>query len=262
MSVYQCRKTASQRLSGCYSEGFFVVMIFLAAFLIYKLLDIAQSAFILYNHNGEPHSLFYSSVPWELLMKAAFSLLAFAALSPLITGGIWWFFQTAGGGDNRSILKLYTGFKLNVKAMRLYSAMWLVGTLSLLPTGVCFTAAYRLFDRAALSEDRPLLLFISLQVFMAGVFLIGLCLKSLSAYILAPFIFINRPETGIVKTMRLSRRIMYGSELEVLKLMGLCLLPMLPLVTVPFVLPKAMMSLSVFACDRMKIWSNAHGNDL
>ena len=52
-------------------------------------------------------------------------------MSPLITGGLWWFYQTVSGGDNRSILKLYTGFKLNMRAAFLYGIMWILSMISL-----------------------------------------------------------------------------------------------------------------------------------
>lgn len=110
-------------------------------------------------------------------------------MSPLITGGLWWFYQTVSGGDNRSILKLYTGFKLNMRAAFLYGIMWILSMISLLPSGFCWLFAYKLFHAVPDFSNQAVILFAVLQLFMAGVFLLGLYLKCLLTFILSPFIF-------------------------------------------------------------------------
>ena len=253
MTSSQCRKQAKQRLKGNYSEGFFVTAIVLAAFIIYKTADTVQSAMILYNNGGAADSLFQSRDIWDFLMKAALALLCFVLTSPLITGGVWWYYQTARGSDNRNILKLYAGFKLNVRAIRLYMTIWFLSMLSLLPSGVCFAGAYELFSELPEMNDQPLILFVTIQVFVLGIALSGLYLRCVTAFLPAPFIFISRPDKGVFSVLKMSARIMKGSKTEALKLIMIYLAMMLPIVTVPFVLPKAVMSLSVFSCDRMGV---------
>ena len=253
MTSSQCRKQAKERLKGSYSEGFFVTAIVLAAFIIFKIADTVQSAVILYNNGGNAESLFVSRGIWDFTMKAALSFLCFVLTSPLITGGVWWYFQTARGGDNRSILKLYTGFKLNVRAIRLYMSIWFLSMLSLLPSGICFAGAYELFSYLPKAEDQPFMLFITIQVFVLGIALLGLYLRCVTALLPAPFIFISQPDRGVFSVLKMSSNIMRGSKTEALKLILIYIVMMLPIVTVPFVLPKAVMSLSVFSCDRMGV---------
>ena len=253
MTSSQCRKQAKERLKGNYSEGFFVTAIVLAAFVIFKTADIAQSAVILYNNGGDAESLFHSRDIWDIAMKAALALLCFVLTSPLITGGVWWYYQTARGCDNRSILKLYTGFKLNVRAIRLYMTIWFLSMLSLLPSGICFASAYELFLHLPEMNDQPLMLFITIQVFVLGIALIGLYLRCITAFLPAPFIFISQPDRGVFAVLKMSVRIMKGSKIQALKLILTYIMLMLPIVTVPFVLPKAVMSVSVFSCDRMGV---------
>lgn len=258
MTTSECRKKSKLVLKGKYCEGFFVVMIFIVTCLIFKTLDIAKICFLLYNNNADTLSLFKTANIPDIFIKYLICLVTFLIATPLITGGVWWFYQTARGCDNKSILKLYTGFKLNFRALILYAIMWLTATLSLIPTGICFGLAGYIFDMAPYYQNQAAVLFISLQVFSFGIFLIGLYLKSMTSMLLAPFIFIKNPDKNVFKILNLSRKKIYGSKLECLKLILTYLPAMLPIVTIPFVLPKAIMSISIFACDRIgdKTWEN------
>ncbi|MDE5917675.1 MAG: hypothetical protein K2G62_06085, partial [Oscillospiraceae bacterium] len=65
----------------------------------------------------------------------------------------------------------------------------------------------------------------------------------------APFLFIMRPDTGAFRSVRMSRRLKKGRKSEFVKLI-LCYVPaMLPIVTIPFVLPKAVMSAALFISE-------------
>lgn len=251
MTTCECRKEASAILKKNYPESFFIVMSALSAFVLLKILDIAQTGFLLYNSNMGSDKLFVSSFFWEAALKIGTAALFLIVMTPLFTGGLWWFYQTASGNDNREVLKLYTSFSLNVRACFLYLTMWALTLLALLPSFLCFRAACYFYGKAALSADQALTLFTALQIFMAGVFLLGLYLRCVSKLFLAPFIFITHPDMNIFRIIRSSGKAIYGSKLECIKLMITYIPLMLPIVTIPFVLPRAVMSLSVFAKDRI-----------
>jgi hypothetical protein len=63
---------------------------------------------------------------------------------------------------------------------------------------------------------------------------------------------------NVFKILRMSGKKIYGYKLSALKLILTYIPVMLPVVTIPFVLPKAVMSVSVFACDRIgeEVWEN------
>ncbi len=258
MTTSECRKKAKEVLKGRYSESFFVVMVFLVAYLIYKLLDIFKVGAVLYNNSADTLALYKTGNISDIFIKYLFCIASFAVMTPLITGGLWWFYQTANRCDNKSILKLYTGFRLNIRSGILYGIMWLIGMLSLIPSGICFGGAGYIFSIAAEYKNQALILFIALQVFMAGIFFLGLYLKCISTIILAPFIFIKNPDKNPFKILSVARKKIYGSKLECIKLIMTYIPPMLLIVTIPFVLPKAVMSVSVFACDRIgdNVWDS------
>ena len=252
MNTSSYRHKAKEILKGRYGEGFFVVSVCIVAYLIFKAFDIAGAGIILYNNNADVSGLFRSGSIAEILLKIIRYIICFIVMSPLITGGLWWFYQTVSGGDNRSILKLYTGFKLNMRAAFLYGIMWILSMISLLPSGFCWLFAYKLFHAVPDFSNQAIILFAVLQLFMAGVFLLGLYLKCLLTFILSPFIFIKRPDTGAFKVMNMSRKKMYGVKLDFLKMIIAYIPAMLPLITIPFILPKAVMAASVFAEGRLK----------
>ncbi len=258
MTTTECRKKAGIILKGKYFEGIFVIMVLVVIYLIFKTIDIVKIGALLYNNNINILALYQTNSILDIFVKYLFGILAFAVMTPLITGGLWWFYQTANGEDNKNILKLYTGFKLNIRAFGLYTVMWILSTVSLLPTGLCWAVAGYIFDVVSEYPNQSIVLFISLQVFMFGVFFIGLYLKCISSIILAPFIFIKNPDRNIFKILNMARKKIYGSKLECIQLILTYILPMLPIVTIPFILPKAVMSFSVFACDRIgeNIWDS------
>ena len=100
MSNYECRKKASMLLKHRYGEGFFAVMIIIGAFFLLKIFDIAQIGLLLYNNGMDTKSLFHSSFIWELILKLCSAFITLAVMTPLITGGLWWFYETASGGDS------------------------------------------------------------------------------------------------------------------------------------------------------------------
>ncbi len=258
MSTYECRKKAKSVLKGKYAESFFVVMVCIVVYLIFKISDLVKIAVMLYNNDISVSVLFRTAGLSDLILKYLSGIIVFAVMTPLLTGGLWWFYQTACGEDNRSILKLYTGFKLNIRAAVLYAVMWLVTLLSLLPTGICWAVSVHLFSVVTEFRNQSVVLFVCLQLFMAGVFLLGLYLKAVCTIILSPFVFLKNPDMNVFRILNTSRKKIYGSKLEALKLILTYIPAMLPIVTIPFVLPKAVMSVSVFACDRIgeETWEN------
>lgn len=252
MSSAACRQRANEILKGKYAEGFFVVSVCIVVYLIFKVFDIAGAGVILYNNNVNVYQLFCSDNIAEIVIKVLRYILCFIIMSPLITGGLWWFYQTAAGEDNRSILKLYTGFRLNMRAARLYGLMWIISMLSLLPSGICWMLAYRLFCAISDFNSQGIVLFAVLQLFMAGIVLLSLYIKSMLTMILSPFIFIKHPDMSAFKVLKISGKKMYGAKLELLKMIIAYIPAMLPAVTIPFVLPKAVMAVSVFAGERLR----------
>ncbi|MGN0612517.1 MAG: hypothetical protein ACI4JB_01315 [Porcipelethomonas sp.] len=250
MSTAECRRKAASILKGCYGEGIFVVMVCITVYMIVKIADVFSAGFILFNSGGAS-GLFMTCSLWEGAAKLLLWVTGFAVMTPLLTGGLWWFYQTACGEDNRSILKLYTGFRLNLRAACLYAVMWLMGMLSLLPSGICWGAAVYVFRMIPGHTEQGVMLFAVLQLFMAGLFLLGLYLKCMTSMALAPFIFLRNPDRNIFGILHMSRKIIYGSKLECLKLVLTYIPAMLPVVTIPFVLPRAVMAVAVFARDRI-----------
>lgn len=236
MKISEYRHIAKKNLKGCYCEAFIVTALCLFVFLSFKAADLLR-AYVMSGYSG---SIIYS------LLKMAVTLLCFLLTTPLLTGGFWWFFQTACGEDNRSLLKLYSGFRLNCRAALLYAAMWIKSFFSLFPTAFCWTAAYvLLYGNTSLSQS--VTVFAAFQLFMLGIVFILLYFRTAASMALAPFMFISHPDKNPLRVLRESSVCMRGKKLEFIKLIFSFVPYMLPVVTIPFVIPSAVMAAAVFA---------------
>lgn len=232
MKISEYRSIAGTYLKGRYGEAFVVTAICLFVFVAFKAAAAAFYAF--------------SNTPFSSAAEAVITVICFFVMTPLLTGGFWWFFQTVCGQDNRNLLKLYSGFRLNSRAALLYAIMWVKGFLSLFPSAACFTGAYVvIYGNIGLASN--ISVFAAFQFFMLGIVLLGLYFSTSASMVLAPFIFISHPDRNPFRVIRSSSKLMKGQKLRFLRLIFVYIPAMLPVVTIPFVMPSAIMSAAVFA---------------
>lgn len=237
MKLSEYHSSAKAFLKGRYGEAFVVTAVYLFVTLTFRMA--VMLAVYTFNDGIYP-----------LVAEAVLTVLCFIITVPLLTGGVWWFYQTVSGGDNRNLLKLYSGGRLNRRAALLYIFMWVKGVVSLFPTALCWAAAYILiYGKFGLGAE--IAVFSAFQLVMLGVVLTALFASGLLSTVLAPFIFISRPDMNPFRVMRWSGRLMKGHKLEFIRLILKYLVFMLPLVTIPFVLPSSVMAVSVFANERL-----------
>lgn len=235
MKISDYRKISGAYLKGRYGEAFVVTAACLFVFLTFKTAE----ALAIYA---------ISDAKLSRIADAAITILRFIIMTPLITGGIWWFFRTVCGEDNSSLLKLYSGLRLNSRAALLYALMWSKGFFSLFPTAICFTVTYALlYGRIGLNGD--VTVFAAFQSAMLGTVLIFLYFNALASMALAPFLFIDRPDSNPFGVIRRSSKLMKGHKLRFFGLLIGYIPVMLPIVTIPFVMPSAVMSAAAFAKD-------------
>lgn len=232
MKISEYRSTAGEYLKGRYGEAFVVTAICLFVFVTFKTAAAAFYAF--------------SNTAFSPAVEAVITVICFFIMTPLLTGGFWWFFQTVCGQDNRNLLKLYSGFRLNRRAAVLYALMWVKGFLSLFPSAACFTGAYVLvYGNTGLESG--IALFGAFQLFMLGIALLGLYFSTAVSMIPAPFVFISHPDRNPFGVIRTSSKLMRGQKIRFFRLVLSYIPAMLPVVTIPFVMPSAVMSAAVFA---------------
>ncbi|MFR0950968.1 MAG: hypothetical protein ACLSFT_10795 [Ruminococcus callidus] len=104
------------------------------------------------------------------------------------------------------------------------------------------------------------LLFWAVQLLVLGVLcLLGWVYVCLGLWCV-PFVCFARPELPPWKVPAAAMQIMHGGRRELLALLGWYALQMLPLVTIPWVLPKAVLSVTVFCNLRCRLWCDAIAN--
>ncbi len=226
---------ARNYLKGRYGEAFIVTTLCLFVFVFFK-----SAAFIMIYAVGD--------MPYANLIETVGAIFSFIIMTPLMTGGFWWFFQTVCGGDNRSLLKLYSGLRLNTRAAILYALMWLKSFVSLIPSAVLLASSYVfLYGKTGFKDD--VILFAAFQSIVLGIVFFTLYFSTFASMALAPFLFISHPDKNPFKVLRESAKMMRGRKIKFMKLMLVFLPMMLPLITIPFVMPLAAMSAAAFAKD-------------
>lgn len=242
MKISEYRNIAGSYLKGRYGEAFIVTALCLFVFITFKAVGIAVMYIV-------------GNMPFFPIVEAAGTLFFFLIMTPLLTGGFWWFFQTACSEDNKNLLKLYSGFRLNRRAALLYALMWIKSFLSLFPSAICWTATY-VFLYGKTGIDSVYALFAAFQFFMLGVVFLGLYFSTFASMALAPFIFISHPDKNPFRVLRESSKIMKGRKFKFIRLILSFLPIMIFVVTIPFVMPSAVMSTAVFAKESINEWSN------
>ncbi len=237
MRISEYRNVAKTYLKGRYGEAFIVTALCLFVFITFKAIS-----FVI--------SYLAGNIPFSPIIEATETVICFVVMTPLLTGGFWWFFQTACDEDNKNLLKLYSGFRLNGRAVLLYALMWAKSFFSLFPSAICWTAAYIFFyGRTGLSATYSL--FASFQCIMLGIAFLGLYFSTFASMALAPFIFISHPDRNPFGVLRKSAKLMKGRKSKFLKLLFSFVPVMLLVVTIPFVMPRVAMSAAIFAKENM-----------
>lgn len=136
----------------------------------------------------------------------------------------------------------------------------LLRTLLLQAVTLCLFGAYQLGKTAAHRTEGAPYLFWAVQLLVLGVLcLLGWVYVCLGLWCV-PFVCFARPELSPWKVPVAAMQIMHGGRRELLALLGWYALQMLPLVTIPWVLPKAVLSVTVFCNLRCRLWCDAIAN--
>ncbi|MFQ9094041.1 MAG: hypothetical protein ACLR5S_06945 [Ruminococcus sp.] len=118
---------------------------------------------------------------------------------------------------------------------------------------LCLFGAYQLGKAGAAHTESAPYLFATVQLLVLGTLcLLGWCYVCLGLWCV-PFACFARPELPAWKVPLAAMRAMHGGRKELLALLGWYGLQMLPVVTIPWVLPQAVLSVTVFCNLRVQM---------
>lgn len=182
----------------------------------------------------------------RLIFNLAISVVGVVISTPFIVGAIWWYMQNARNEDNPndSIFKIYTCFRLNLRAVGLGLLIWLGNIFMIIPIILC---AYGIRKSFLLAMERGQGNF-RLVLIIIGFFVLGLILTLLYASIIvrmtvAPFIFVRNPNLSAFKIVYLAIKGTSDSR-GVLYRLFLSFALWIPIF--PFVLPYLLMSVAKY----------------
>ncbi|NLK70152.1 MAG: hypothetical protein GX286_01760 [Clostridiales bacterium] len=249
MNIREIKHEARLVLKERYWEAFVVVFACFGLYMLFKLVEIVVCTVLIYNKTIDISQLFYGGDTIWNVFKTMYSVFLFAAMVPVITGAVWWFSQAANRNEfsSDSVIQLYTCFKVNSRAILVYGLMWIIQFLSLIPSFIMLLGAYLIIEYYNISSD---ILYLAVQLIILSVASLALYIRATLSLILAPYIFIRHPMDNPFSIISISFRLMKGRKMQVLKLLlsyiGYLFLMAL-IVTIPFVVPEIMMSVTIFA---------------
>lgn len=127
----------------------------------------------------------------------------------------------------------------------------LLRTISLQPAALCLFGAYALAKTGAAHAESAPYLFAAVQLLLLGTLcLLGWVYVCLGLWC-APFVCFACPELSVWHIPFAALKIMRGGRKELLALLGWYAVQMLPLVTIPWLLPRAVLSVTIFCNIRV-----------
>ncbi len=249
MNIKEIKYKAKIAMKEKYWEAFVVVFACFGIYILFKLVEIMVTAILIYNNTIDISQLFSSNNTLWTIFKMLYAVFLFIAMVPVVTGAVWWFSQAVSKNEftSDSVIQLYTSFKVNSRAILVYGLMWVVQLLSLIPSCLLIFGAYTIIVHYNVNSD---ILYIAVQLIILAVVFLGLYIRVSLGLMLAPYIFIRHPMDNPFEIVSISFKLMRGKKMEALKLLlsYIVYLPLMALiVTIPFIIPKIMMSVTVFA---------------
>lgn len=212
---------------------------FTALLIMIQLLELFAAMLFLRIRREAPHALFTSdAVLWRLIQ-----------LVITIPGGlakIWYSWQIWLHCSKAAEMLPHQRRYAKGKMILLSLQNFCIRTLLLQSVPLCLFAAYQLAKIGAMHAESAPWLFGAVQMVVAAVLLflfwvyvsIGLCC--------VPFIWLTSPETPLWRAPILAMRVMHGKRKTFIAMLAWYGIPMLLIVTIPWILPQAVIAVVTF----------------
>ena len=187
--------------------------------------------------------------PGWCLLTLFWGMTGFAVLLP-VRCGVWsWFCDRLGLGHRVHFFFRDAGAYL--RAFCFFGTAALLRWLALLPAASAAVFAAYAFRHGAMQEEGGLWLFAAVQGMAAAVWCLWAWLRFCLSMTALPVLYLAAPEEGIFSAIRRSQKMLRGHYCRLAGVLLRYLPAMLPVVTIPFVLPYLYADVILFLHLRM-----------
>lgn len=240
MKLRQLTQFSDKLLKGKRTLAFLIALMPVGAELLFRLTETAVCSVILYYTGMKPLGLFTGENLVQQLTSLACTALRLMTLAPLSYATALWFSRLCDGDTGRKSLRL-TRVILSPKIYgRSFTALLISKAVSfvfLIPATLFGGITFTLISES-LSGSGELRLMITVHATVMTLFSLFLWLRAKLTLIAVPFLLVRFPQRGALRVTRDAFRFMQGRRITLIKILLRYVPMMLPIVTIPVLLPK------------------------
>lgn len=216
----------------------------LSSELFFRFAEATVYSLVLYFGDINPLSLFSGENPLQVLTAVLSSLMRWLVGSPLIYAVSFRLCEVCYENRQRPFTPL-SEILLNGRNFRrsLAVSLWtkIIGLVSLVPVGICGMTAYYFIVNGKDTND----LFITIHAIVFTVVSLFFWLNVRITMLAVPFLMAHFPQKSVFRLVFGSFRFMKGRHADIMKLFSSYILKMLPVVSVPYLIPEVMTAFSL-----------------
>lgn len=213
MRLKQISEYSDKLLKGKHTKSLLVCLMYLGTWLFFKLAEATVFSIILYIGASSPVGLFTGENPIQVAVTLLCTLLRYITTAPLAVAAAYWFIELCS--ESKKIRRI------SLSRILLDPNIWgksLAATLLSKLIGAVFLIPALFFGRAAFSFFIGSSLFMAVHAAVMTLLSAALWIWAKTAMITVPYLMVKDPESGVIKLLRQSFKLMKGRRIIIIRI--------------------------------------------
>lgn len=247
MKLCKLIRYSDKLLIGVRMRALLVSLMFVGTEFVFRLAEAALYSIILYFEDMKPIGLFTGDSSIQKVSAAVCMILRYLATAPLIYACVYWFAELCSDNSEHSTTQLSNiilNKKLYGRSLTALIFSKVIGFAFLIPTAFFGATAISLVQ-SSVGNSADARLFMAMHASVMTLASVVLWIWAKIAMITLPFLLIKFPKRSVFSCIRDSFSFVRGRRSIIVKLFLLYVPLMLPVVTIPWILPKLFSSVAL-----------------
>ena len=250
MFFRELREFSRKSLKGHYLSAFRTALLCPIVQTATKIVPLVLGAVLIARGTMTSQGILLGNNAMWVLFGILWGIMSFSILLP-IRCGVWsWF--TALLGMEKHKRKYFNTTGEFFHAVYFFGMVSLLRWLLLTPSAVSGILAYFALQKSTAVTESGILLFCAVQAITVLIWTVIFCIRFTVGLLAVPFLYLENPEISVFHAVKQSEKMLMGHHKRLYALLLGYLPLLLPIVTIPFVLPKIMTDVILFLQIRMK----------
>ncbi len=245
MKLKQINAYSGNLLKGKRTKAVFICLMYPAVELFFRLAEAAVCCILLYAGVVSPAGLFTGECLFQQIAVAVLTVLRILTVPTLIYACAYWFVQVCSEKKHiRPLSRIILSGQIYRKSLAALLISKAVSFISLLPAVFFGASAYSII-RSGIGSAGELRLFMAVHAASLTLVSLFIWLRIKLALLTVPFLMVQFPEKNIFRLIFSAFRFVRGRCMMLFRIILHFGLPMLPVITIPLLLPHLVASLSL-----------------